>query len=89
MGTSKFKIIEIEETGEFKIPKSVVAQLPFTPKGRFLILQGKDFLTFKKVDDSLPRERFEQAASSVQKKVKALKVSKKVIEEAIQWARKK
>lgn len=89
MSNPKFKIFEMEETGKLKIPKSVLEQLPFPPRGRFLILQGKDFITIKKVGRSLPRERFQAVAQEVEKKAKALKINKKVIAEAVAWARKK
>jgi len=89
MSNSKIKIIEIEEKGEFKIPKSVLDQLPFKPMGKFLVLQGKDFITLKKVGEGLPQERFRAISKEVQKKVKALKLSKKVVDEAVAWARKK
>ena len=89
MASSKIKIIEILEKGELKIPKSVLEQLPFAPMGKFLILQGKDFITLKKVGEAPPRERFQAIAKEVQKKAKALKISKKVAKEAVAWARKK
>ena len=89
MRNSKIRIIEIEEKEEFKIPKSVLEQLPFTPKGRFLILQGKDFITFKKVSKASPRERFQTIAKEAQKKTKSLKIQKKTVKEAVAWARKK
>jgi len=89
MSNSKIKVVEIEEKGEFKIPKSVLEQLPFKPMGKFLILQGKDFITLKKVSGALPQERFRAIAREVQKKAKALKMSKKIVDEAVAWARKK
>jgi hypothetical protein len=51
--------------------------------GKFLILQGKDFITLKKVSGALPQERFRAIAREVQKKAKALKMSKKIVDEAV------
>lgn len=89
MANSKIKIIEIQGKGELKIPKSVLEQLPFKPMGKFLILQGKDFITFKKMGEDLPQERFRIIAREVQKAAKEKKINKKIAEEAVAWARKK
>ncbi len=89
MGNTKIKIIEIEGKGEFRIPKSVLEKLPFAPQGRFMIMQGKDFITIKKIGKPSPQEKFRSVAQEVQKKVKVLKINKKLVDEAIEWSRKK
>lgn len=89
MVNSKIKVIELQGENELRISKSILEQLPFKPMGRFLVLQGKDFITFKKVDEVPAREKFADIAKRVQKKAKTLKINKRIVDEAIAWARKK
>jgi hypothetical protein len=89
MASSKIKIIEVQEKGGFKIPKTVLEQLPFKPMGKFLILQGKDYVMFKKVNEPPLSERFEKLAEAVQRKFKEAGIKKSDIAKAIKWARKK
>jgi len=77
-------MIKMSEKGQLVVPEEIREKEQFKPGDRFIAVPVEDGVVFKKVNI---RAELERLAKETRAHFRKNKVTKKALEEAIQWAR--
>lgn len=83
------EIVKMSAKGQLVVPQEIREKEGFAVGDRFIPLQVKDGVLFKRVELSDIKTEFEKLTAEVEKHFRKSKVSRKDISGAIRWARKK
>jgi bifunctional DNA-binding transcriptional regulator/antitoxin component of YhaV-PrlF toxin-antitoxin module len=78
------EMVKMSEKGQLVVPEKLRKQEGFKSGDRFIAVPVEDGVVFKRVD---LRAEIEQLAKEIRAEFKQKKVTKKILAEAIQWAR--
>jgi bifunctional DNA-binding transcriptional regulator/antitoxin component of YhaV-PrlF toxin-antitoxin module len=80
-------LVKMSEKGQLVVPDEIRKKEGFKAGDRFTALPVKDGVLFKRIEIPDVRAEFAQVAKEMREHFKKNKVTKKVLDEAIQWAR--
>ena len=69
------------------LPKRLKEGFGFKSEDKFIAIKMNESVLIKKIEFPEVEEEFKELASEVEKKFKEKKITKKDVEEAIQWSR--
>jgi len=83
------EIVKMSSKGQLVVPEGIREEEGFHAGDRFVPFPIKDGVFFKRV--SLPdlSENFSKLAKELEERLKKEKITKKTVEEAVTWARKR
>lgn len=82
-------LVKMSPKGQLVVPDEIRQKEKFRPGDRFVGIQIKEGVLFKRVKIPNVKVEFEKLAKKVEKQFKKDGITKKDIEEAIKWARKR
>lgn len=85
----ELEIVKMSAKGQLVVPQGIREKEGFAVGDRFIPLQVKDGVLFKRIELSNVKDEFEKLSAEVEKQFKNAKVSRKDLSGAIEWARKK
>jgi len=83
------EIVKMSAKGQLVVPQQIRAKEGFAVGDRFIPLQVKDGVLFKRIELPNIKGEFEKLSAEVEEQFKKAKVSRKDLSGAIKWARKK
>jgi len=86
MGTD---LVKMSPKGQLVVPEEIRENEGFMPGDRFIGIQIKEGVLFKKVKIPNVKVEFKKLAKEIERQFKKQKVEMKDVDEAIKWARKK
>lgn len=78
-------LVKMSEKGQLVVPDEIRKKEGFKAGDRFIAFPVEDGVVFKRMD---VRAEFERLAKEIRAEFRKKRVTKKILEEAIQWARK-
>lgn len=82
-------LVKMSPKGQLVVPDEIRQNEGFRPGDRFIGIQIKEGVLFKKVKIPNVKVEFEKLTREVEKQFKKQKVEMNDIDEAVKWARKK
>jgi bifunctional DNA-binding transcriptional regulator/antitoxin component of YhaV-PrlF toxin-antitoxin module len=83
------ELVKMSEKGQLVVPRRIREKEGFKNSDRFIAIDVKGGVIFKKVDIPKITAEFETLAREVEARFKKQKIKKKDVEEAVKWAREK
>ena len=83
------ELIKMSPKGQLVVPKDIREKEKFKPSDRFVAFELDEGVIFKKVRIPDVRLEFESLSKDIERRFKGSGVKKRVVEEAVKWARKK
>jgi bifunctional DNA-binding transcriptional regulator/antitoxin component of YhaV-PrlF toxin-antitoxin module len=79
----------MSEKGQLVVPRRIRKKEGFSSSDRFIAVEVKDGVLFKKVDIPKVKIEFESLSKDIQAHLKKQKVKQRDVAEAVNWAREK
>jgi bifunctional DNA-binding transcriptional regulator/antitoxin component of YhaV-PrlF toxin-antitoxin module len=79
----------MSEKGQLVVPRRIRKKEGFTSSDRFVAIEVKDGVLFKRVDIPKVEIEFESLSRDIQSHLKRRKVKQEDVTEAVKWAREK
>jgi bifunctional DNA-binding transcriptional regulator/antitoxin component of YhaV-PrlF toxin-antitoxin module len=83
------ELVKMSEKGQLVVPRRIRKKEGFTSSDRFMAIEVKDGVLFKRVEIPKVEIEFESLSRDIQSHLKRRKVKQDDIAEAIKWAREK
>jgi bifunctional DNA-binding transcriptional regulator/antitoxin component of YhaV-PrlF toxin-antitoxin module len=83
------ELVKMSEKGQLVVPRRIREKEGFKNSDRFVAIDVKGGVIFKKVDIPKITTEFEALAREVEARFKKQKIKKKDVEKAVRWAREK
>jgi bifunctional DNA-binding transcriptional regulator/antitoxin component of YhaV-PrlF toxin-antitoxin module len=83
------ELVKMSEKGQLVVPRRIRKKEGFSSSDRFIAVEVKDGVLFKKVDIPKVRIEFESLSKDIQAHLKKQKVKQADVAEAVKWAREK
>jgi bifunctional DNA-binding transcriptional regulator/antitoxin component of YhaV-PrlF toxin-antitoxin module len=83
------ELVKMSEQGQLVVPKRIRKKEGFSSSDRFIAVEVKDGVLFKKVDIPKVKIEFESLSRDIQSHLKKQKVKQGDVAEAVNWAREK
>jgi len=83
------ELVKMSEKGQLVVPRRIREKEGFKNSDRFVAIDVKGGVIFKKVDIPKVTIEFDSLAKEVEARFKKQKIKKKNVEEAVKWAREK
>lgn len=83
------ELVKMSEKGQLVVPRRIREKEGFKNSDRFVAIDVKGGVIFKKVDIPKITTEFEAIAREVEARFKKQKIKKKDVAEAVKWAREK
>lgn len=83
------ELVKMSEKGQLVVPRRIRDKEGFKNSDRFIAIDVKGGVIFKKVDIPKITTEFETLAREVEARFKKQKIKKKDVEGAVKWAREK
>ena len=81
------ELVKMSPKGQLVVPQNIRMNEAFRPGDRFVPLQIKNGIVFKKIE--IPTIEFEKVSKEITEQFKNRKVKERDVSEAIRWVRKK
>ena len=85
----KEELVKMSPKGQLVVPREIRLKEKFKPSDRFVAIEVRGGVLFKKVIIPSVKVEFESLAREIAKQFKDEKVKDKDVEEAVKWARRK
>lgn len=82
-------LVKMSGKGQLVVPRRIRENEGFTSSDRFVAIEVKDGVLFKRVDIPKVKIEFESLSRDIQSHMKKRKVKQEDIDEAVKWARAK
>lgn len=82
------ELVKMSEKGQLVVPRRIREKEGFKSSDRFVAIEVKDGVLFKRVEIPEVRIEFESLSRDIQAHLKKSKVKQEDVTEAIRWARK-
>ncbi len=82
-------LVKMSGKGQLVVPRRIRENEGFTSSDRFVAIEVKDGVLFKRVDIPKVKIEFESLSRDIQSHMKKRKVKQDDIDEAVKWARAK
>ena len=82
----ELELVKMSPKGQLVVPQGIREKELFKPGDRFVSMAVKEGVLFKKMD---LRQRFDTLAQEIREQFKTGRVTRKDVNEAVRWARKK
>ncbi|MDD9952741.1 MAG: hypothetical protein OXR66_00220 [Candidatus Woesearchaeota archaeon] len=82
-------IVKMSTKGQLVVPQEIREQEQFTPGDQFFSLPVEEGVLFKKVQFRKSSEEFRKLCGEIREDLKKRNITPDIVDEAIQWARKK
>jgi bifunctional DNA-binding transcriptional regulator/antitoxin component of YhaV-PrlF toxin-antitoxin module len=83
------ELVKMSEKGQLVVPRRIRKKEGFSSSDRFIAVEVKDGVLFKKVDIPKVKIEFESLSRDIQSHLKKQKVKQRDVAEAVNWAREK
>jgi bifunctional DNA-binding transcriptional regulator/antitoxin component of YhaV-PrlF toxin-antitoxin module len=83
------ELVKMSEKGQLVVPKRIRKREGFRSSDRFIAVQVKDGVLFKRVNIAKVKIEFESLSKDIQAHLKKRNVKQKDVVEAVRWARQK
>jgi len=83
------ELVKMSEKGQLVVPRRIREKEGFNSSDRFVAIEVKDGVLFKKVDIPEVKIEFESLSRDIQTHLKGRKVKQEDVTEAVKWAREK
>jgi bifunctional DNA-binding transcriptional regulator/antitoxin component of YhaV-PrlF toxin-antitoxin module len=83
------ELVKMSEKGQLVVPRRIRKKEGFSSSDRFIAVEVKDGVLFKKVDIPKVKIEFESLSKDIQAHLKKQKVKQRDVAEAVNWAREK
>ena len=83
------ELVKMSEKGQLVVPKRIRKKEGFNISDRFVAIEVKDGVLFKRVDIPQVKIEFESLSRDIESHLKKRKVKQSDITEAVKWARQK
>ena len=83
------QLVKMSGKGQLVVPRRIRENEGFTSSDRFVAIEVKDGVLFKRVDIPKVKIEFESLSRDIQSHMKKRKVKQEDIDEAVKWARAK
>ena len=83
------ELVKMSEKGQLVVPRRIRKKEGFTSSDRFVAIEVKDGVLFKRVDIPKVEIEFESLSRDIQSHLKRSKVKQEDVAEAVKWAREK
>jgi len=86
---SEMELVKMSPKGQLVVPKDIRELEKFKPSDRFVPFRVKGGVLFKRVNMPNMKAEFTSLAKEIEKQFEREKITKKDVDEAVKWARKK
>jgi AbrB family looped-hinge helix DNA binding protein len=83
------ELVKMSEKGQLVVPKRIRKKEGFSSSDRFIAIEVKDGVLFKRLDMPKVKIEFESLSKDIQAHLKKQKVKQEDVAEAVKWAREK
>ncbi len=81
------ELVKMSEKGQLVVPRRIRKKEGFSRSDRFVAIEVKDGVLFKRVDIPEVRVEFESLSRDIKSHLKERKVKQEDVKEAIKWSR--
>ena len=82
------ELVKMSDKGQLVVPRRIREREGFTSSDRFVAIEVKDGVLFKKVEMPKVKIEFESLSRDIQSHLKRREVKQEDVAEAVKWARK-
>lgn len=83
------KLLKLDKVGNSRLINEIKKSLDLKSDDELFLFSGKDYLVIKKMQKPSLSERFKSLSKKIEKRLKKEELGEDVINEAVEWARKK
>jgi bifunctional DNA-binding transcriptional regulator/antitoxin component of YhaV-PrlF toxin-antitoxin module len=83
------ELVKMSEKGQLVVPRRIRKKEGFSSRDRFIAIEVKDGVLFKKLEMPEVKIEFESLSRDIQSHLKKQKVKQEDVAEAVKWAREK
>jgi AbrB family looped-hinge helix DNA binding protein len=83
------ELVKMSEKGQLVVPKRIRKKEGFSSSDRFIAIEVKDGVLFKRLDMPKVEIEFESLSKDIQAHLRKQKVKQEDVAEAVKWAREK